>query len=162
MRCATVSSEFSSRRTAASWVDEALYTKDLEYFSRQGPWMFSAMLLSPRHECDITKVQLSLQSSLSKAAMHSPSTGPGPETASPSPSPPSTQVIICGSQDWLATWDRHWLMTRGPVGFWLSRQRPLTGCCRAEPLGFHFCRERERKKRWKFSSQMSSVECIYN
>ena len=60
---------------------------------------------------------------------------------------PSTvaQVMICGSQDWLATWGRHCVMTRGPVGVWLSRQRPLTMCCRAVPLGFHFCRESERK-----------------
>lgn len=50
------------------------------------------------------------------------------------------QVMICGSQDWLATWGRHCTMTGGPVGVWLSKQRPLTMCCRAEPLGFHFCR----------------------
>lgn len=149
MRCATVFNEFSSRRrTAASWVDEALYTKDLEYFSRQGPWMFFSDAL-------VTKTQIwhhkgTAVTPVIKAATCSPSTGPGPETVSPSPSPPSTQVIICGSQDWLASWGRQWLMTRGPGGVWLSRQRPLTRCCRAEPLGFHFCRERKRKKRWNW------------
>lgn len=56
------------------------------------------------------------------------------------------QVIICGSQDWLAIWGRHCEMTGGPVGVWLSRQRPLTMCCRAVPLGFHFCREKIRRK----------------
>lgn len=67
----------------------------------------------------------------------------------PLPRPPPSavaQVMICGSQDWLATWGRHCVMTRGPVGVWLSRQRPLTMCCRAVPLGFHFCRERAREK----------------
>lgn len=64
------------------------------------------------------------------------------------------QVIIWGSQDWLAIWGRHCVMTRGPVGVWLSRHRPLTMCCRAGPLGFHFW-EREKKKTWIYLSFLS-------
>lgn len=59
------------------------------------------------------------------------------------------QVIICGSQDWLAIWGRHCEMIGGPVGVWLSRQRPLTMCCRAVPLGFHFCRQKIRTENFQ-------------
>lgn len=53
------------------------------------------------------------------------------------------QVMTCGSQDWLAIWGRHCKMTGGPIGVWLSRQRPLTMCCRAVPFGFHFCKDQK-------------------
>lgn len=86
-------------------------------------------------------------SNLSEAAVcSSPSPSAGSHSAAVSPSA-EAHVMICGSQDWLATWGRHWEMTRGPVGVWLSRQSPLTRCCRTEPLGFHFCGGGKKKKR---------------
>lgn len=70
-------------------------------------------------------------------------------TASSSPSSLSAgQVMSWGSQDWLASWGWHWVMIGGPAGGWLSRQRPLTMCCKAEPLGLHFCTG-EKAKKWK-------------
>ena len=47
------------------------------------------------------------------------------------------QVFDAVTGDWLATWGRHWVMAGGPPGVWLSRQRPLTMCCSAVPLGRH-------------------------
>lgn len=155
---------------SVDYVEELQHPRGMEHCTRKTSDVslhlalkkFSATLLSPRHneqefEVDITKVQFSLLSSPQRddsVQTWSPESfcRPGPVSALPSPPhslfPPSAvaQVIICGSQDWLATWGRHWVMTGGPVGVWLSRQRPLTKCCRAVPLGFHFCRERERKR----------------
>lgn len=70
----------------------------------------------------------------------------------PLPSAAGAHVMICGSQDWPAAWGRHWVMTKGPMGLWLSRQRPLTRCCRTEPLGFHFCGGGKRKETVSFHS----------
>lgn len=72
----------------------------------------------------------------------SPSAG-----ARPQPNPTVHQLMICGSQDCAATWGRHWAMTGGPAGVWLSRHRPLTVCCRATPLGLHFCKETRTARR---------------
>lgn len=132
--------------------------------------MFSATHLPPTHnkqelEVDITKVQFSLLSSLSKATdsvqtwSHDSAGGVLNLLLSSLSLSPSamTQVIICGSQDWLAIWGRHCEMTGGPVGVWLSRQRPLTMCCRAVPLGFHFCREKIRWKNIHLSPSVSVV-----
>lgn len=70
----------------------------------------------------------------------------------PSPHPICShvaQAITCGSQDWLTTWGRHGVMTRGPVGVWLSRHRPLTMCWSAAPFGFHFYTVETHRKQKK-------------
>lgn len=100
VRCATVFSEKLRlrRRTAASSRDEALYRKDLRCSAQQGQHVSSDALATETNEqeleVDVTKVQFSLLSPLSKATdsvqMWSPESScrPGPESAPLLPLPP--------------------------------------------------------------------------
>lgn len=117
--------------------------KTSDVFARRGLEMFSAMLLCPHgpgapswhHKSTVPFIPQHGDKTVQMMMI------PMSPSAGRVPLPPSStvaQVMICGSQDWLATWGRHWVTTRGPVGVWLSRHRPLTMCCRAVPLGFHF------------------------
>lgn len=138
-------------RTAASCTDGALDTTHAGHFA-PGLQMFLAtlvteMMVNSSWKETSHKYSCGSFSNLSEAAVcSSPSPSAGSHSAAVSPSA-EAHVMICGSQDWLATWGRHWEMTRGPVGVWLSRQSPLTRCCRTEPLGFHFCGGGKKKRK---------------